>query len=210
MKENHLKRNKVKDMSLTEFIQSLLLSGALGFVGLNWLQNKGIITSYLSKEDANYLRIIFGVIDYVAYLALSFSLVYLVKNTELATILAILGTVIIAVVYTCLYGWWGRKHMQNQQGFSRLTVREAAFTNPDRGDIQADLFRMDNTYMGSGLLHDANVEAGVPGDVSMYPLSEGYVANTDISQASKNSTVCYVDVESGIRYYLTYFSLAES
>lgn len=197
-------------MSLTDLIQSLLFSGALGFVSLNLLQNKGIITSYLSKEDANYLRIIFGVIDYVIYLALGAAAQYLIKDTTLATITTIVGTAAVGLAYTYLYGKWAGKHMQNQQGFSRLTVREAAFANPDGGDIQADLFRMDNTYMGSGLLHDANMEAGVPGDVSMYPLSEGYVANTDISQASKNSTVCYVDVESGIRYYLTYFSLAES
>lgn len=193
-------------MSLTEFIQSLILSGALGFISLNWLQSRGVKTSYLSREDANYYRIMFGVIDYVIYLLFSLLFRNYFLDPRWVMICAIVCTLIVASAFTCAYGKWSSYTMQNGHGYNRLTVREDSFNNPFGGDVQADMFQIDGQYIGSGLVHLVSLAPGLPDDVSLIPLPSECTAHKTVEEAEKEFNVCYLDISAGIRYYLIYFS----
>lgn len=197
-------------LNITTFIQSLALSGALGFVSLSALQNKAVITSYLTKEEANSIRIVFGIIDYLIYLAI---LTLLSSNLWIPAckeFVSAMVTVLVVILYTEVYGCWRGKHLQNKNGFNSLTSREQAFTNPyGNWNVQADIFQLDGQYVVSGLVNNVNEQAGLPNDVELFKLPREYKANTNSEDARNNSSDFYIDTQSSLIYYLTYFSAPE-
>lgn len=182
----------------------------MGYISLSMLQNKGVVTSYLSTTDANYRRIIFGVIDYVIYL-LTTELVknffhHIIKNTSLVVAVSIIITSLIVLLYTKAYGWWLSKHKVNKAGFKTLTVREQVFYNEYEGNIQADIFRISGDYVTSGIISNVNLQSDLSNDITLLALPEGYDPNQTMESANNESNISYFDMKNGLIYYLTYFS----
>lgn len=194
-------------MNTSLVIQTLALSGALGFLGLEYLQDHNAVTRTLSGTDKNVYRVVLGVIDYLIYLVI-YAMLSLGSLPEMIqVIVAITITGILAAMYTYAYGKWARNHGTLSNGSNQLDAREMALKNPyGNGYIQADMFDLIGNYIGSGFLRDVNLQAGISPDISMVSLSEGYTAHTDQSSADESAQLVYIDASSGIKYYLTYFS----
>lgn len=194
-------------MNTSLVIQTLALSGALGFLGLEYLQDHNAVTRTLSGTDKNVYRVVLGVIDYLIYLVIYAMLSLGSLPDMIQVIVAITITGILAAMYTYAYGKWARNHGTLSNGSNRLDAREMALKNPyGNGYIQADMFDLIGNYIGSGFLRDVNLRAGISPDVSMVSLSEGYKAHTNQSSADESAQLVYIDTSSGIKYYLTYFS----
>ena len=194
-------------MNTSLVIQTLALSGALGFLGLEYLQDHNAVTRTLSGTDKNVYRVVLGVIDYLIYLVIYAMLSLGSLPDMIQVIVAITITGILTAMYTYAYGKWARNHGTLSNGSNRLDAREMALKNPyGNGYIQADMFDLIGNYIGSGFLRDVNLQAGISPDVSTVSLSEGYKAHTNQSSADESAQLVYIDTSSGIKYYLTYFS----
>lgn len=195
-------------MNTSLVIQTFILSGALGFVGLEYLQNHEAVTRTLSDSDKNVYRVIIGTIAYVVYLVL-YSLISMIGELDqFKVILSIFVTTVILFFGEKGYVRYAKKHLVEASGASRIDAREAAFTNPysSEGYIQADMFDLAGNYIGSGLLDKVNLMAGISHDVTIVSLPSGYKAHSTQDSADAESYLCYIDTEASIKYYLTYFS----
>lgn len=194
-------------MNTALIIQTFVLSGALGFVSLEYLQDHNAVTRSLSDASKNTFRVALGALDYMIYLIV-YALVGICHMHEIAqVIVSILTTVILVVIYLALFSKYANGHTVFSNGAIRLDVRERAFENPGEGPVQADVFDLQGKYIGSGLVHDVNLESGVARDVSLLPLPDGYRANSDTASAVQNTHLRYLDTQNGLQYFFTYFSV---
>ncbi|QOP54906.1 hypothetical protein SH597_04555 [Lacticaseibacillus paracasei] len=197
-------------MSTSLVIQTFVLSGALGFLSLEYLQNHDAVTKTLSGADKNVYRVALGVIDYLIYLVIYMLLSQISMPEMIRMITAIFITALLVAGYTWLYGKWAQHNMILSNGATRLDAREMALSNPyGKGDIQADLFDLSDRYIVSGLLRTVNLESASSKDITLMKLPDGFTANKDLNAAIKVSHLMYLDTSSGIQYYLTYFSEPE-
>ncbi|WKZ96891.1 hypothetical protein K6K15_03895 [Lacticaseibacillus paracasei] len=201
-----MKLGEIVNTSLV--FQTFILSGALGLVGLEYLQDHDAVTRTLSDSDKNVYRVIIGTVAYMVYLVL-YSLISTIEEFgQVKVILSIFATMAILFFGEKGYVIYAKKHLVEASGASRLDARETAFTNPysSEGYIQADMFDLTGKYIGSGLLDKVNLMAGTSHDVTLVSLPSGYKAHSNQHDADAASYLCYIDTESGIKYYLTYFS----
>lgn len=193
-------------MSTALVIQTFILSGAFGFITLDYLQNNNAVTKTLSESDKGVYRVIYGIIDYVIYLLVSTAVGSWHLSEAMTVLLSVLVTVMIVTAYTLIYQRYAAKHTDTKNGMSRLTTRENAFTNTSNGNVQADVFNLQGQYISSGLVHDVDLADNLSGDVSLIPLPKKFTANKTVDSASDKADLEYVDAETGLIYFVTYFS----
>lgn len=195
-------------MNSFNLIQNLILSGALGFLSLAWLQNSGVYTFQMSKTDATYHRIIFGVIDYIIYFLLVISFQFAGMNNSIITIASIILTAIANYIYLFFYKLYCEHHMQNGNGFNRLSAKEQAFAQMADKYTWIDIYSFDGTYVNSGYLSNFNVAEGIPSDVTLQlSTNDSYSLKQENDVYSRktdgNGTKLYLDVENRLKYYIT-------
>ncbi len=88
-----MKLGEIVNTSLV--VQTFILSGALGFVGLEYLQDHDAVTRTLSDSDKNVYRVIIGTVAYMVYLVL-YSLISTIEEFgQVKVILSIFATMAI-------------------------------------------------------------------------------------------------------------------
>lgn len=192
-------------MQMPLIIQTTILSGALGFVSLNVLQHHDAVSNYISKTDANYYRILFGIIDYFIYFAIMFFVTKRISENELAVSISMGITMVIGWITVRIYGYIRRKRA-DKIGYQPLSSRETAFS--DSGDgigTRVDIFKLDGTHFQSGYLEKYDADADLPGDFILKPLQEGESpVKTEAEVLDKGLYQrIYVDLKNGLKFYIT-------
>lgn len=194
-------------MNVSDFLQTLTLSGVLGFLGLNWLQSHDAVTSYLPPSDANMYRITLGLIAYLEYL--SFSAVVQLKYPQMPAIAQlILSVAITALVTLCItigYGVWRKHHQKNSAGYNAMTAREQAFVQEPGTWTRLDIFDFQGHHVASGYLNNFDKAGNLSGDVSLRPLGDkdpAHPTEQSVESAGQYQDL-YIDANSALKYYIT-------
>lgn len=194
-------------MNTYEFLQTLVLSGVLGFVGLNWLQSHDVVTSYLPANEANMYRITLGLIAYLQYLAYNSAIVH--KNPKMPVVAQVIISVIVTVlgtmVITALYGIWRKHHQQNRSGYNKMTAREQAFAQEPGTWTRLDIFDLQGHKVASGYLDNFDKADNLSGDINLRPLlEEDPVHDTEqFLELAGQYRYLYIDASNGLKYYIT-------
>lgn len=202
-----LNRNKVIKINVPDFLQTLALSGVLGFFGLDWLQSHDVVTSYLPASEANIYRITLGLVAYLQYLAYHSAIVHANPQMSAVTqvIISVIVTVLGTMVITSVYGVWRKHYQQNQSGYNTMTAREQAFAQEPGTWTRLDIFDLQGHKVASGYLDNFDKAVNLSGDVNLRPLLEkDPVHETEqFVELAGQYRDLYIDASNGLKYYIT-------
>jgi hypothetical protein len=211
-------------MKIAEIIQACLLSGALGYISLTQLQNQNAVSAYISKVDANYQRVIFGVLDYLIYLVVHLLVGaglngWILKSVrigqmkeQVVVVVSAITTAILVWIGIHIYGVW-RKRAKTPGGFQIMSSREQGFADPGEGGaLRVDIFKLDGSFVASGYLAAYDADQDLQGDVLLHPLGkyDKLVETEEQVIAAKLFGDLYLDMKNGLKYYVTPTALATS
>jgi hypothetical protein len=199
-------------------IQTVILSGALGYMNLQMLQNRNAVSGYMSSTDANYWRILWGVADYLIYLAVQttasivFKLKFEINLAKLPSVLSAVPIIAYAII-TAAISWVVvlifskiRKHTRPAGSSVILSVRETAFSDyGDNSAIRVDVFDFTGTPICSGYLKQYDSEITLSGDLLLHPLEKDdkeFTSETALILAGEYENL-YVDTKNKLKVYTT-------
>lgn len=194
-------------MNVYDFLQTLVLSGVLGFVGLNWLQSHDAVTSYLPTSEAYIYRIALGLASYLQYLAYYTAIMHMYPQMSavVQVIISVIATVFGTAVITAVYGIWLKRHQQNRSGYNAMTAREQAFAQEPGTWTRLDVFDLQGHKVASGYLYNFDKAGNLSGDINLRPLlDEDPVHETEQSvELAGQYKDLYIDASNGLKYYIT-------
>ena len=192
-------------MDFTNIFQNIILSGVLGYISVSCLQDKNAISSFLSSDNLNYIRIIFGLIDYSLYF-----LAYLVlSHFALEKDILLIGSVIITVVLNYLllqcYNYIWVKH-KSKKGIETLTAKEQAFREEEGYYTRLDIFDFDGEHITSGYLSNFDTSSGLNGDLTIAPLesSDKKVRTEEETISQCRVDDVYLDTKNRLKFFISH------
>ncbi|WP_375156182.1 hypothetical protein ACEVFU_04445 [Lacticaseibacillus paracasei] len=201
-----------------QLLTSIILSGAIGFLQLNFLQDTGSLSSQMDKTSKTQVAIALSLLDYFIY-QLTASVLVGRLSSHYAALVTLVVTMVVVLPLTIISGMGYRKyltvvnhHKEGKSQLSQLTPRESAFDVP--GTIRVYIFDFDHTFIMGGYISNLSYADNQSGEFVIVADPDKRFDNPEMTEADvvrimndiylKQATSVYVDAKNRLKYYLIY------
>lgn len=192
-------------MNSTNILQNILLSGVLGYTSVSWLQDKKSLSSFLSADNLNYIRTIFGLVDYSIYFVVHLFLNYFISNDDAVLTGSVIVTIGLNYLILQFYNVFWTKY-KNKKGIKILTAKEQVFSEEEGYYTRVDIFNFDGEHVISGYLSNFDTASGLNGDLTIAPLDTSAAKVKTEEETLTNCRVddIYLDTKNKLKFFVSH------